>query len=407
MRILYHHRTRGEDAQGIHIRALCDAFRSLGHVVDVVALARPADAPKPASEPPSAEPATARGNAANDSRPQLLGVPIPYWFYELLALAYNGPAFLWLLYAALRRRPAFIYERYTLFTFAGLLVAKLLRLPFVLEVNAPLSLELTRHGNLTFRRLAERIETALCRNATRTLVVTQAMADIFIARGVPAERLQVIPNGVDGACFNPDVPGEPIRRRYDLASDAPVVGFVGWIRPWHGVDGLIGAVGRLAPRFPELRLLVVGDGPAVPALRQQTREAGLDEHVIFTGPVERDEIPAHIAALDVAVQPDVTDYASPIKLFEYLALGRAVVAPDKANIREVVRHGHSALLFPPRDWMAMEEAIGELLTNPGERARLAAAAGRLVDECGYTWVGNARQVLEIVQGPAEHAPAEN
>ncbi|SEO97846.1 glycosyltransferase family 4 protein [Aquisalimonas asiatica] len=403
MRILYHHRTRGEDAQGIHIRALCDAFRRLGHEVDVVALARSAPAPKPASAPARA----ATGAGENDSRPQLLGVPIPYWFYELLALAYNGPAFAWLLFAALRRRPAFIYERYTLFTFAGLLVAKLLRLPFVLEVNAPLSLELTQHGNLTFRRLAERIETALCRNATRTLVVTQAMADIFIARGVPAERLQVIPNGVDGERFNPDVSGAPIRERYGLSADTPVVGFVGWIRPWHGVDGLIGAVGRLVATFPELRLLVVGDGPAVPALRQQARDAGLDAHVIFTGPVARDDIPGHIAALDVAVQPDVTDYASPIKLFEYLALGRAVVAPDKANIREVVRHGRSALLFPPRDWAAMERAIGELLTDPEQRARMAAAAAQLVDERGYTWMGNARQVLEIVQGPAEHAPAEN
>lgn len=405
MRILYHHRTRGEDAQGIHIRALCDAFRSLGHEVDVVALARPAAAVKPAPEPAPTVAVADKGH--NDSRPQLLGVPIPYWFYELLALAYNGPAFLWLLGAALRRRPAFIYERYTLFTFAGLLVAKLLRVPFVLEVNAPLSLELTLHGNLTFRRLAERIETALCRNATRTLVVTQAMADIFIARGVPAERLQVIPNGVDGERFNPDIPGTPIRERYGLAPDTPVVGFVGWIRPWHGVDGLIGAIGRLVTAFPDLRLLVVGDGPAVPALRQQTHDTGLDAHVIFTGPVDRVDIPGHIAALDVAVQPDVTDYASPIKLFEYLALGRAVVAPDKANIREVVRHGHSALLFPPRDWTAMEQAIGELLTNPEQRARMASAAARLVDERGYTWVGNARQVLEIVQGPAEQAPAEN
>ena len=391
MRILYHHRTRAEDAQGIHIHALCDAFRSLGHSVEVVALVgqRPPSAGKP--EPSKAEGAPAE----SDSRPVLLGLPIPYWLYEVMALAYNVPAFFWLLWRGLRTRPTFIYERYTLFTFAGWLVARVLRVPFILEVNAPLSLELQTHGNLTFRRLAERLENALCARSTRTLVVTQAMADIFIARGVPAERLEVIPNGVDGSRFHPTVSGETVRRRYQLEG-CRVIGFVGWIRPWHGVDGLIQAATRLMNHHADLRLLIVGDGPAIPALREQANATGFADRIIFTGPVAREEIPQHIAALDVAVQPDVTEYASPIKLFEYLALGRTVIAPDRPNIREVVTQDESALLFPPRDWDAMEKSLAMLLDDPNHRDQLAANAAQLVETRGYTWVGNAERVVGMV-----------
>ncbi|WP_018866617.1 MULTISPECIES: glycosyltransferase family 4 protein [unclassified Thioalkalivibrio] len=389
MKILYHHRTRGEDAQGIHIQSLCDAFRELGHEVHMVApLQRRAEA--------SNTPVPARNEEGDgDARPTLKGVPIPFWFYELLSLAYNGPAFVLLLWAVLRHRPAFIYERYSLFSFSGRLVAWLTRRPLVLEVNAPLSLELQTHGDLVLRRLAQRIEDWLCRSATRTIVVTQAMADIFAARGVPRERLMVMPNGVDGARFNPQVDGRSVRERY-VPADARVVGFVGWIRPWHGVDGLIHACAALTGVHPSLHLLIVGDGPAVPALQKLVVDLDLAERVHFTGPVERVAIPTHIAALDIAVQPDVTDYASPIKLFEYLALGRAVVAPDKPNIREVVRHDSSALLFPPRDWGALAERLDALLADDAARVRLGRQAATLVEERGYTWQANARHVIASV-----------
>lgn len=393
MKILYHHRTRGEDAQGIHIRALCDAFRELGHEVHMVApLQRRAPGrPEEGPSAPSSKPAD-----DGDARPTLGGVPIPFWFYELLSLAYNLPAMILLLVAVLRHRPTFIYERYSLFSFAGRLVAWLTRRPLVLEVNAPLSLELQTHGDLVLRRLAQSIEDWLCRRADRTIVVTQAMADIFAARGVPRERLMVMPNGVDGAHFHTGVDGSAIREHYGL-QEARVVGFVGWIRPWHGVDGLIHAMASLRARHPYLHLLVVGDGPAIPALRNQVAQQELEACVHFTGPVERDAIPAHIAALDIAVQPDVTDYASPIKLFEYLALGRAVVAPDKPNIREVVQHEQGALLFPPRDWGALAEQLERLLTDDAWRQGLGEQAAALVDSRGYTWQANARHVIESIQ----------
>jgi len=177
-----------------------------------------------------------------------------------------------------------------------------------------------------------------------------------------------------------------------------VVGFVGWIRPWHGVDRLVDAVARLAPERPELHLLLVGDGPAMDGLREQVRARGIHDRVHFTGAVPADAIPAHIAAMDVAVQPDVTDYASPIKLFEYLALARPVIAPDKPNIGEVVEHDVSALLFKPGDVGELSGAIQRLHAEPGLRERIAQRGAALIDERGYNWEANARRVIEVVTG---------
>lgn len=383
MRVLYHHRTRGADAQGVHIRALTDALRELGHEVRIVTLARQQQA--------HAQPRTSRGG------PSLLGRAIPHWLYELMALAYNVPAFAVLTIAVLRHRPGLIYERYALFNLSGLWVARLFRIPFLLEVNAPLSMEHREHGDLVLHRLAERIEDRLCARATRTVVVSSAMARIFEDRGVPAERLLVMPNGVDRARFHPGVDGTAVRRDTGL-EEAFVVGFVGWIRPWHGVDRLVDAVARLAPELPELRLLLVGDGPALPDLRERVMALGIEDRVHFTGPIGSESIPAHIAAMDVAVQPDVTDYASPIKLFEYLALARPVIAPAKPNITEVVEDGSSALLTEPGSTDALIDAIRRLHGDRDLRERIATRGGALIEERGYDWRANARRVIEVAEG---------
>ncbi|MEF8982858.1 glycosyltransferase family 4 protein [Thiohalorhabdus sp.] len=382
MRIVYHHRTRGEDAQGIHIQALVAAFRALGHRVTLVGPRRPR--------------AAGGGEAgAQTSGFRLLGRPVPGWVYELLALGYNVPAFLRLCAALVRERPAMVYERYALFGVAGRLAAGLFRVPFVLEVNAPLSLEMERESGLAFRGPAQALEDWLFRRATRTIVVSGAMADILEGQGTPRERLVIMPNGVDREAFHPDVDGSGVRR--DLGwQDGLLVGFVGWVRPWHGVDGLVEAARRLRDAIPELRLLIVGDGPAVPALRQQAEEAGLSERVHITGAVARSEVPAHLAAMDVAVQPDVTEYASPIKLFEYLAMARPVVAPRKPNITEVVSDGEQALLFRPGSTDELTKTLQRLHADPDLRSRLGRAGARLIEERGYYWEANAQKVTELV-----------
>ncbi|HKJ87113.1 MAG TPA: glycosyltransferase family 4 protein, partial [Gammaproteobacteria bacterium] len=334
MRILYHHRTRAEDAQGVHIEALCRAFERLGHEVRLVGLAVPAG--------------QGGGNAGARNNTSLFGLTMPHWLYEVLALGYNLPAFFVLTWQMLRFRPELVYERYALFNVAGRWAAAVFRVPFVLEVNAPLSEEMKEHGGLVLQGLARRVENRLCATADRTVVVSAAMREVFTRRGLPEERFLVVPNAVDRDRFHPGVSGDGVRKELGLG-DHLVVGFVGWIRPWHGVDDLLEAFGRLAERRTDAALLLVGDGPAVPALRARSVELGLEDRVIFTGPVDRERVPEYVAAMDVAVQPNVTAYASPIKLFEYLATGRPVIAPDKPNITEVISEGREGLLFRAGD----------------------------------------------------------
>jgi glycosyltransferase involved in cell wall biosynthesis len=116
------------------------------------------------------------------------------------------------------------------------------------------------------------------------------------------------------------------------------------------------------------------------------------DRVTFTGVVERDAIADVVAAFDIALQPDVVAYASPLKLFEYMALGCAIVAPDTPNIREVLIDGDSAALFDPADKLAFRKALERLCDNAPLRCRMGEAAKRLIAERDYTWDANARRI---------------
>lgn len=386
MKILYHHRTRAEDAQGIHIRELCEGFVKEGHQVEMVALL--ASKANRDHSKASKETTSTKGNS-------LFRLTIPHWIYELVVLFYNVPAFFVLSYKAWRFKPDFIYERYSLYAGAGYLVAKLFSIPFIIEVNSPLSLEMKKHGDLTFAALAQRMEDWIVRNAHATIVVTAAMKDIFVQRGANPKQFVVMPNGVDRKIFNARVDGSQIRRKYRL-QDRFVVGFVGWIRSWHGVDYLISAVDRAVAEIPGLSCLIVGDGPAIPELKKQVAELQREKEIIFTGALDSHAIPQALAAIDVAVQPNVTEYASPIKLFEYLAMGKAIIAPDKDNIKEVVEDGHTALIYETGDIDQLAAHIKRLYHDPTLRHRLSQAAENLIEERGYYWQANARKVIALV-----------
>jgi glycosyltransferase involved in cell wall biosynthesis len=138
---------------------------------------------------------------------------------------------------------------------------------------------------------------------------------------------------------------------------------------------------------------VVGDGPARAALERQAAASGLADRVRFTGLQGREEIPALVAGFDVALQPRVVDYASPLKIFEYMAAGRAIVAPDQENIREILSDGETALLFDPSRPEAMWQAILRLAGDADLRHRLGAAAAAEIARRDLTWSGNARRVV--------------
>lgn len=379
MKVLYHHRTLKTDAQGIHVDRLIEALRRQGHEVAEVSLVT----------------AAGDGGAERKGGWGLLRRLARGPFREAMELAYNAVAYPRLRREAKRIAPDLFYERYSLHTHAGGFAARAVGAPYVLEVNAPLALERAETEGLLFRGLARRSERIALERADRVIAVTSALKAILVEEGVSESRIVVMPNGADLAAFDAVSEADVATFRREHGLVPPVVGFVGFIRPWHGVDMLLKAMDS-AELVAETRatLLVVGDGPALADARRRAAAGAVAGRVRFTGAIDAALIPVAVKAIDVAVQPAATSYACPIKLVEYMAAGRAIVAPDQENIVEIVSR-EAAALFRPMDAIDLRRAIRRLLVDGEERARLALAARRRIEERDWTWDGNARRVAAL------------
>jgi glycosyltransferase involved in cell wall biosynthesis len=139
------------------------------------------------------------------------------------------------------------------------------------------------------------------------------------------------------------------------------------------------------------------DGPARQGLERQARELGIEDRVTFTGIVGRDEVARHVAAFDIALQPAVVAYASPLKLFEYLALGKAIIGPAQPNLLEILRDDHNAVLFDPASPDGMAGAISRLCADEALRSKVAKNAHATIADQKLTWGANARRVTDLFQ----------
>jgi glycosyltransferase involved in cell wall biosynthesis len=187
-----------------------------------------------------------------------------------------------------------------------------------------------------------------------------------------------------------------------------VVGFTGILRPWHGVDLLIRAFAELSVEYPDLHLLIVGDGPIQGQLERVALESGVRERVTFTGRVPYHEVGEHVAAMHIAVSPRATFYASPMKILEYMAMGKALVAPRMPNIEDVVEHGRTGLLFEAERVGALSAAIRDLVNDAPLRRDLGLRARRMI-ETRHNWLSNAqeaaRRAEQIICGDASDSRA--
>lgn len=397
MKILYHHRTASKDGQAVHIEEMIAALRRLGHEVRVVApdMDSDSDAGKSAGTAAGA----GRMGGGVDWVQRLRSV-LPRAVYELMELGYTWVAYRRLRAVAAEFRPDVIYERYNLFLLAGLMLKRKLRIPLLLEVNSPLVYERTRHsGGLALQRLARWAEGRAWRGADVVLPVTQVLADAHVRPyGVPPERIVVIPNGINAAHFAAAPAPEQAKAQRGLTGKL-VLGFTGFVRDWHGVDRVVRWMAT--PAAPaNAHLLVVGDGPVRAELETLAQTLGIGARVTFTGVIHRDEVPAWVASFDVALQPAVVAYASPLKLMEYLALGKAVVAPRTPNLCEVLADGDNALLFEADQADGLERALERLCADAALRAQLAAGARASIATRELTWDGNARKVVRLAERAA-------
>jgi glycosyltransferase involved in cell wall biosynthesis len=384
MKVLYHHRTQGEEPESVHIANIVQALRDLGNEVLVVG-------PAPVSR-----------HGVRSTRLGRIKQRLPRWAVELAQLVYN-PRSLWQLARALGRgRFSFIYERYALYNLAGLLAARLFNLPLILEVNTLYAQAWGRYYGLAFPRLARAAERYVLRRADQIITVTSVQRKLLEAQGVRSERIAVCHNAIDPTEFAPER-FEKDELRAQLGLKSLVIGFVGTMNRWQGVAGFAPVVEEVVRVRGDVSFLFVGEGEGRAALTAELERRGCLRGVVFAGRVPHTAVPRYLAAIDVGVLLDSNAYGSPMKVFEYWAMGKAVIAPSVAPVLEILRDGETGLLITPGDSMAMAAQILRLAGDPQLRQRLGDSARREVLAM-HTWARNAEEIVRSYQAcPAASA----
>jgi glycosyltransferase involved in cell wall biosynthesis len=392
----------GRKGASIHVRELASAFARAGHQVVMVAQTLnklPAEKPAEINWPVIQVPASSAASAAVlalEEFNQKLGLEnsLPG---ELRRILYNKELEVELKRRFERAPPDVIYERASLYATAGITLAQELKVPLVLEVNAPLSVEQATYRTAGLGQLALEAERWCLSQANAVIVVSGTLRDHVYSLGVDAARVHVLPNGINPEAFHPGARDPAVGAELNL-DGGPVLGFVGGLRPWHGVEALPALLERLVGRYPQLRMVIAGDGPLRAELERVLNERGLRDRVTITGLLAHEQIPAIVRHFDVAVapypQPEHEFFFSPLKIFEYMACGIATVAPDMGQIAELISHGRTGLLYPAGDLDALGACCEKLLGDAALRTAIGQAAARLVHE-QFTWDRNAARILEL------------
>lgn len=289
--------------------------------------------------------------------------------------------------------PHIIYERYSLFSYAGVELARALGVPHVLEVNAPLSREAAQHRDLVLTGTAADLEARVWSSTDALLVVSELLRDHALQAGVPESRISVVRTGVDCDLFDPARASSPVRGQLGL-DGKKVVGFVGSLKPWHDLDTLLAAMRELISRDPTYRLLVVGRGP-----RAEEIASTHEDFICYVGAIDHAAVPAYTAAMDVVAVPYAggqEHYFSPIKLFEAMAMAKPVVGARIGQVAGVISHGETGLLYEPGDAAGLASAIEDVFALPDSGADLGASARRYV-EANYTWSHVAQQIVDAAE----------
>lgn len=289
-----------------------------------------------------------------------------------------------------RRRIDLVYERYSLWSFAGLQIARRLRVPYFLEVNAPLLAQQQDYRELDLQDAARAIETHLFSSADCICVTSPALVDYVHSRGASRRRIRVIPCGASPAIL-------ATRRPASKNDDAEfVVGFLGSLKPWHGVELLLEAFARLAAISPRYRLLVVGEGPLLSEIESLCAARNLSSRVRLVGSIQHTDVPDFLAQMDVGVAaypPLSPFYFSPLKVWEYAAAGVPIIASQSGELPRLFPHRSAALLHPPGKVGKIVKHVENIRHDPDLGRRLARRARGVAKQ--HTWDRLAARLLSL------------
>jgi PEP-CTERM/exosortase A-associated glycosyltransferase len=284
-------------------------------------------------------------------------------------------------------------------------------LPIVYEVRAFWEDAAVDHGSTHYSslryRLSRSLESYVLRRVDHVTTICEGLRTEILSRGLPSDRVTVIPNAVDAHEFGfGSIPDEALRQKLGVEG-CTVIGFAGSFYAYEGLDLLIEAVGMLAPRNPDLRVLLVGSGPHEPKLRELAGQGGFGDRFVFVGAVPHADIQRYYSLIDLLAYPRrrmrLTDLVTPLKPLEAMAQGRIFVASDVGGHRELIRNGEIGVLFPPDDARALAEAIDSMLARRADWPRIRATSRHYV-ETERTWAHSVARYVDIYGRLARWTP---
>jgi len=318
---------------------------------------------------------------------------------EIPEMAYNRTLFKDACKIFDSEKPCAIYQRYSLNNYTGVRLSLKYKIPLIIEYNGSEMWKARNWGRrLIFEGIAEKIEILNLKAAGLIVVVSKVLKKELLRRGIEEEKMLVNPNGFEPEMYSPQIDGKEIRRRYGFG-DKIVVGFIGTFGPWHGAEVLVGAIKLVVQKNWSIRFLFVGDGIRMPKVKEILKRDNMEEFVILAGLVPQEKTPRYLAACDILVSPHVPNpdgsrfFGSPIKLFEYMAMGKGIVASDLEQIGEVLEHKKTAWLVNPGDVEELAEGILKLAEDENLRNEL----GRNAREKAlgkYTWDKHVKRILD-------------
>jgi len=284
--------------------------------------------------------------------------------------------------------PDLILETHIAFSLAGKIASERTGLPLILDDCSPAWEEEQQYG-VGLRNEAIQIHREVTSHASLVVAVNETMRKYLIDGGLSPETVITIENGIDNSIFNLGVNGNLYRKYYKFPNDAVVIVFVGSFQPYHRVELLLEAFHLIYKEQAKAYLMLIGAGRTLAGSKALTEKLELSDRVIFTDQVSYSEVPSYIAAGDIAVMPATNSYGNPMKIYEYMAMGKAVIAPDQPTIREITTHGRDSHLFEAENVSSLAQALTTLIIDKELRTRLGLQGNRLATE--HTW--NKRAVI--------------
>lgn len=383
MRIVYVHYMSPESAHGgmgVHIRSSAQALRKIGHEVLVLHNQAGSRASLNGSRP------------RNRSLVRRLAAKYGYQARSLL----RTPVRLRRELSIVRDfRPDVVLVRYEFFEHS----TWFLGLPLAVEVNATTSeIVKWRSDSIKVYPFTSILEHAILNRANSLFCISNNLKAQLVSQGVDSQRIDVIPNGADTDKFHPQVNSEIVRKKYALG-DSIVIGFLGSFGRWHDIGTIAAIVPAITSRYPNVRFLLAGANfDDLPGTLQRKFETVRDK-VVFTGVVPVHEAPLYLAAMDIALTlfPNIDPFTpSVVKLFEYMAAGKAIVATGIGQQAEVLRDGIDGLLVGPGNTEDVLRKVKGLIDDRVLRERLGRAA-RSKLTANYTWEHNAQRVTQVCE----------